>query len=92
MPRATDPKTRTLRTEQQIVAVQAALGGVRLQLGGDLGADLEAPVLLVFGVGLHQEAAVTGVKLGWTCRTARLTVSIRVAKSKSRTRSSVSSP
>ena len=63
--RCQDPRPVLCRhLEQQVVPAKAAFGDVILELGGDLDAELEAPVLLVLGVGLHQEPSALRVELG----------------------------
>ena len=52
------------RGEQQIVGRKLMVGDVGLELVGDVGGELDAAVLAVFGVVLDQEPATGGVELG----------------------------
>jgi hypothetical protein len=48
--------------EQQVVLVESEFLDVRLDLGDDLAAQLEAPVFLILGVGLDEEPAALRVE------------------------------
>jgi hypothetical protein len=78
--------------EQESARIQASGLNVRLELGGDLRAELESPVLLVLGVVLDEESSAVWVEFRFSSMTLRLTVSILLARSRSPGRNSASSP